>query len=909
MLTILTLLLVVVCGLGTGQIAYGQASPLVSVDYTPASLRLPDYFVEHRVQLHTRLSLRRWGSEPVFTEAERYFSEMGVKVYTRHCKTGDEGAWWPSSVGAIDPRTNGEDIAQQMIDRAHANDLRIIQYHRHMEDEYMAAQHPNWVCVDEDGTTLPASRGDYMCLNSPYLDYFTTRMLELTERGADGFYFDSKHMPADGCWCQYCRSRFTSQTGLTPPDSHDYSDRKYIRYLRFKNETIERGIGHYIDQAHGQVQGLPMLISVTYVPWLHDPRMRSGLVRIAPAPKSEFEMPIRRGVNRFFWKSGTSIPVPEPDVEMAFAFSYLRDAAQGRPGHLWANDLRSPEEALAASAACLTYGMIANLDIDEPTIPNPMFTAALQMGERVSRYLAHTRPVRWAAIHFSERGRDLYLTDQENMYRKVIVPCWQSFQALSRIGAPIGIVTDEQVAKNELDGYKVLVLAAPGVLTAEEQGNVDAFQANGGIVIELAEDSRWYTKGRQSAIRAEFLNNVLAQAGQPPVSMRDARDGVHAVAVKHPDDADRVVVCVTNEFTWLGKMQKHRLDGDYATEEPGVPPAPVTDAVVFIKGPEPEYVFDAASGKELTAKPVGDGAQISLPAFDYLTCVVVNYSKFGAEELAGLASHWPEENLIRGSERIVGWWKFDEGSGVAAADSSGRGHNGTLKDTDTASCWVNGTADGALDFDGSSERMEVPDSNKTCDFAFKGGVTWSAWVKTTSGSRGTIISKSPTDLSNSSGNKRLFMAPSGRIKLLVSGTSGAVASAGRINDGHWHHVAMTVEFETSDSNDTVKLYIDANEDGGSTNTRDINKKDDSDYIIMVGRIDALIDDVRIYNYVLDANEIGRLHEGLSPEDKLICSQCPDEDMNRDCKIDFLDFAVLANHWLGSTKQQFTNSSN
>ena len=54
--------------------------------------------------------------------------------------------------------------------------------------------------------------------------------------------------------------------------------------------------------------------------------------------------------------------------------------------------LVSVEEALAASAACLTYGMIANLDVDEPTIPNPMFTAALQMGERVSRYLAHTRP-------------------------------------------------------------------------------------------------------------------------------------------------------------------------------------------------------------------------------------------------------------------------------------------------------------------------------------------------------------------------------------------------------------------------------------------------------------------------------------------------------------------------------------
>jgi len=624
------------------QIVYGKGSPLVSVDYTPASLRLPDYFVEHRVQLHTRLSLRSWGSKPVFKQAEGYFAEMGAKVYTRHCKTGREGAWWPSSVGAIDPLTNGQDIAQQMIDRAHANSLWIIQYHRHMEDEYMASEHPDWVCVDEKGIILPASRGDYMCLNSPYLDYFTTRMLELTERGADGFYFDSKHMPADGCWCQSCRARFTNETGLSPPNDHDYADPNYLRYLQFKNETIERGIGHYIHEAHEQVPGLPMLISVTYVPWLHDPRMRSHLARIAPSPKSEFEMPIRKGVNRFFWKSGTSIPVPEWDIEMAFAFSYIRGAAQGRPGHLWANDLRSAEEALAASAACLTYGLIANLDVDEPTIPNSMFTPALQLGERVSRYLARTRPVRWAAIHFGERGRDLYLTDQEKMYRKLIVPCWQSFKALNRIGAPIGIVTDEHIAENELEGYNVLVLPMPNVLTTAQQQNVDEFKANGGTVIELAKDSRWYTEGRQSAIRGEFLNNVLTQAGQPPVSIKNARDGVHAVAVKRPDDANQVVVCVTNKFTWLGNMQKHRLDGKYETDEPGVPPPPVTGAVLFIKGPQPESVFDVVSGRNLTAKLVGDGVEIALPSFNYLACVVVSYSEFGVQDLAVLASRWLE---------------------------------------------------------------------------------------------------------------------------------------------------------------------------------------------------------------------------------------------------------------------------
>ena len=194
-LTIPALFLAILLACVGEQIVYGKGSPLVSVDYTPASLRLPDYFVEHRVQLHTRLSLRKWSSEPLFKQAEGHFAEMGAKVYTRHCKTGREGAWWPSSVGAIDPKTNGEDLAKQMIDRAHAKGLRIIQYHRHMEDEYMASQHPDWLCVNEKGKVRSTKRGDYMCMNSPYLDYLTTRMLELVERGTDGLYFDEWHMP------------------------------------------------------------------------------------------------------------------------------------------------------------------------------------------------------------------------------------------------------------------------------------------------------------------------------------------------------------------------------------------------------------------------------------------------------------------------------------------------------------------------------------------------------------------------------------------------------------------------------------------------------------------------------------------------------------------------------------------
>jgi hypothetical protein len=54
---------------------------------------------------------------------------------------------------------------------------------------------------------------------------------------------------------------------------------------------------------------------------------------------------------------------------------------------------------------------------------------------------------------------------------------------------------------------------------------------------------------------------------------------------------------------------------------------------------------------------------------------------------------------------LVGWWKFDEGSGTTAVDSSGRGNDGTLE----GAGWDAGNFGNAVSFDGSSW-VEIPGS-------------------------------------------------------------------------------------------------------------------------------------------------------------------------------------------------------
>ncbi len=886
-----------------------QGSPLVSVDESPSWLVLDENFVSHRVQLHTRLwNYENWQDpKDVFNMAESYFDDMGVKVYTRHCKTGDEGAWWPSSVGYVEPVTAGADLAQQMIDRAHSYDMDIILYHRHMEDAYMAAQNPDWVCKDENGQPAEARRGLYHCLNSPYLDYFTIRMLELLNRGADGFYFDEQHMPDEGCWCSYCQAKFTAETGLQPPAAISYSDPIYNRYLQFKNETIEAGFEHYIQQAYAIKPGLPMLISTPRVTWLNDPRMRSNLVRIAPSPKDEYPSTINKwGTNVFFKNYTTTIPLPLWDVQQGFGMSYLRDAAQGRPPHIWIPDLRSEEETLSVSGACLTYGLIANLDVSEGKLPDPMFENALELGEKVSPYLARTRPVRWAAIHFSERARNLYLTNLEQMYQKLLVPCWQSFRTLNRLRAPIGVVTDQQLENNELTGYELLILPIPGILTVQEQANVDAFEQAGGTVIYLADDPRWYTQGQQSQIRAELLNSILTQAGDPPVSMTGGPDAAHAVAVMRPDDPSRVVVCIKNDATWIGMLQAHRLDGNYETSDPGILPPPVTGAQLFVKGPVPTAAFDAVKEKALAVIPSGNGVYITVPQFQHLACVVLDYERtnwdYFLDYAADLFANWLENQ--RQWFGLTGSWTFDEGGGSDAEDSSEYQNHGQLVNMNPMDAWVPGH-DGtwALDFDGVNDYVVIPDSTSGL-YDFNGqGLTWSAWIQTSKNAGITpIIAKSPVGFANDQGAKT-FGIDYGRLTLRGNYSGYGGESTGKVNDGQWHHVAMTIEFDTFPTGeDTLKFYIDSIEDGGSTE-RNINERSDQGYRLTIGDgpwgiFDGKIDDVRIYNYAMSQSQIQDLYAGnpVSSESNYFCPEFPVKDLNEDCKVDFSDYQQLADDW-------------
>lgn len=568
--------------------------------------QLPDWYENARVQLHTRLSLN-WLDKPQFTDAAGGFAQMGAPAFVRHIKSGAEGAWWPSAVGLVDERTEGRNLAQEIIDRAHAAGRKIIVYHRHMEDDWIAEQHPDWAARDDKGM-IRLGRRHKICFNSPYDEFVLTRLLELVELGADGFYFDETHQPKQGCWCGFCREQFTQISGLQHPEYPDFGNPVYQRLQDFTNITIERIFRQWRPAIHAANPDCVMLISGNTWPTMLDRHMTNRLWRIADAPKSEFNLPNRTRGRIFSMPEGMAEVVP--DIKIAQGHDLHRDAADGRPPHIWVHGLLDERSALHAAAGIMTHGCVANIDCAEGTIPNMDYAAAFDLGNRVSPFFAHRRPVKWALIHYSELARDRYVGDSEGAWREVLHPVYSAYEALFRERLPVRFITDCQLEEGVPEGYRAIFIPAPAHLTDAMREQLAAFEARGGTVIENRDEWTWHDPATRQAAMDAFIATL---PDDPPVQVTGGPELMHAVAF---DGEGGLTVSLANEFDWV--YTGRRPDEATLASLPD-PPPPCEGVTVVLRGADwPDTVREVVSGQDLPVRRVDGRVEVDVPAFEYM---------------------------------------------------------------------------------------------------------------------------------------------------------------------------------------------------------------------------------------------------------------------------------------------------
>jgi tetratricopeptide (TPR) repeat protein len=223
--------------------------------------------------------------------------------------------------------------------------------------------------------------------------------------------------------------------------------------------------------------------------------------------------------------------------------------------------------------------------------------------------------------------------------------------------------------------------------------------------------------------------------------------------------------------------------------------------------------------------------------------------------------------------KLVAYWKFDEGAGNTASDSSGNGNKGALQNM-TDSAWVEGTDGVALEFDGKDDCIRVPDSD-SIEFA-DGPFTLCLWMKRPAGKdncRIIVNGTSGQEFEGATGRRYEVYNHGSEIRFSID--DGKTKSKLTVSDknyvtGEWVHVAVIRDVSAG----KLKIYRNGKLRKTAPDTcGNISSPGEDLYIgaaqnwmldkskgPIIDFYEGTLDDIRMYNYALSDDEVKQIYD-------------------------------------------------
>jgi hypothetical protein len=203
---------------------------------------------------------------------------------------------------------------------------------------------------------------------------------------------------------------------------------------------------------------------------------------------------------------------------------------------------------------------------------------------------------------------------------------------------------------------------------------------------------------------------------------------------------------------------------------------------------------------------------------------------------------------------LVGWWRFDEGSGTIANDSSGNGNDGTFNGDPQ---WVVGYFGGALEFDGTDDWLDCG-NDPSLDLT-----TWTItfWLKVNENKNYNGFIIKGNDVTE---NYEVLGFADGSFHFPIAHTDGSRTyintAAGVIVPDEWAHFAYSYDAAQGRRFYKNGDLIFEDTESGTPQTSSVslaigNEQPLSRYV------NGAMDDIRIYNHLLSESELLASMEG------------------------------------------------
>jgi len=232
-----------------------------------------------------------------------------------------------------------------------------------------------------------------------------------------------------------------------------------------------------------------------------------------------------------------------------------------------------------------------------------------------------------------------------------------------------------------------------------------------------------------------------------------------------------------------------------------------------------------------------------------------NIAKRNGVAMRTIAKYSGNLNINSG---LVVWWKLDATTGSTAADSSGNGKTGTLYNMENAD-WVAGKINNCLSFGGTDEYAA-----NTNIGSLSGDLTVAIWMK----KNGAPASHERLFDLAIDADFGLNMVASQITGYLMLDNSGGVYAEHSITtdicNNAWHHIVLT---RTIADPVTFKVYLD----GALGLTSNTSNSGVTLTKLFIGQTSlgtyqyiGLLDDVRVYNRELSADDVTALYNVTAP---------------------------------------------
>lgn len=215
---------------------------------------------------------------------------------------------------------------------------------------------------------------------------------------------------------------------------------------------------------------------------------------------------------------------------------------------------------------------------------------------------------------------------------------------------------------------------------------------------------------------------------------------------------------------------------------------------------------------------------------------------------------------------LVGWWKFDETTGLVAKDSSGYERDGELTSFDSSSVhWIAGPVGNALSFDGVDDFIKIS--------GYKGIVgskprSIACWIKTAH------LEPSILTWGSEETSGKWFFGLQNELlgnKSIAVGIGGSQVLSDQVVDSGWNHLVMVLP-DGQNSVRNLLFYVNGNPIGLNyiNAMRSIDTEESVDLLVgkdafgLNSNFYGAMDDLRIYKRAISQKEIMSLYEIGNP---------------------------------------------